>query len=75
MIRLFKHYIPNAVLLPGLLVIALLVGAPEIAWQLCAQQIAMEPGYFANRWLAVVTTAPVILLQTVRVILWPEGAR
>ena len=33
MIRLFKHYIPHAVLLLGLLDLALLVTASEMAWQ------------------------------------------
>jgi sugar transferase (PEP-CTERM system associated) len=67
MIRLFKHYIPHAVLLLGLLDIALLAGATELAWQLRAQQIAMNSGLFADRWLAVVTTALVIWLAMVAV--------
>lgn len=67
MIRLFKHYIPHAVLLLGLLDIALLAGAAELAWQLRAQQIAMDPGPFAERWLIVMTTALVIWLAMVAV--------
>lgn len=67
MIRLFKHYIPHAVLLLGLLDIALLAGASEIAWQLRAQQIAMDPGPLADRWLSVLATAIVIWLAMVAV--------
>jgi sugar transferase (PEP-CTERM system associated) len=67
MIRLFKHYIPHAVLLLGLLDIALLAGASEIAWQLRAQQIAMDPGPLADRWLSVLTTAIVLWLAMVAV--------
>ena len=43
MIRLFKHYIPHAVLLLGLLDLGLLILASEAAWQLRASQIGMEP--------------------------------
>ena len=47
MIRLFKHYVPNAVLLLGLLDIAVLIAAAEAGWVLRATQIAMtvEPIY------------------------------
>ena len=41
MIRLFKHYIPHAVLLLGLLDVGLLVLASEVAWRWRAHQIAM----------------------------------
>jgi hypothetical protein len=36
MIRLFKHYIPHAVMLLGLFDLALLLAAGEIAWQVRA---------------------------------------
>ena len=49
MIRVFKLYVPHAVLLLGLLDFVLLITANNLAW--------------------------LILLQTFRVILWPEGAR
>ena len=49
MIRLFKHYIPHAVMLLGLFDIALLLVAGEIAWQLRASQIGMDPGSFVDR--------------------------
>jgi sugar transferase (PEP-CTERM system associated) len=41
MIRLFKHYIPYAVLLLGLLDFALLMGAAELGWVVRAGQIGM----------------------------------
>ena len=41
MIRLFKHYVPNAVLLLGLLDIVLLVAAGELGWLLRAHQVGM----------------------------------
>lgn len=67
MIRLFKHYIPHAVLLLGLLDIALLAGASEIAWRLRASQIGMDPGEFEERWLPIAATAIVIWLAMVAV--------
>lgn len=41
MIRLFKHYIPNAVLLLGLFDLALLIAAGEAGWIVRAGQIGM----------------------------------
>ena len=42
MIRLFKHYVPHAVLLLGLVDIVLLGCAAEVSWVLRAWQIGME---------------------------------
>ena len=42
MIRLFKHYVPHAVLLLGLLDLVLLLGAAEAGWILRARQIGMN---------------------------------
>src|SRR5690606_3661402 len=42
MIRLFKHYVPYAVLLLGLLDFLLLLGAAEGGWVLRARQIGMD---------------------------------
>lgn len=67
MIRLFKHYIPHAVLLLGLLDLALLVLASELAWQLRSHQIGMDIGAFANRGLALFGTAMVIWLAMIAV--------
>ncbi len=41
MIRLFKHYVPNAVLLLGLLDIVVLIAAAELGWVVRAGQIGM----------------------------------
>jgi sugar transferase (PEP-CTERM system associated) len=49
MIRLFKHYIPHAVILLGLFDIALLMAAGELAWRLRASQIGTGVGDFADR--------------------------
>ena len=42
MIRLFKHYVPHAVLLLGLLDFLLLMAAAEGGWVLRAHQIGMD---------------------------------
>jgi sugar transferase (PEP-CTERM system associated) len=44
MIRLFKHYIPHAVLLLGLIDFALLLAAGDLAWQVRAEQVGMGGG-------------------------------
>jgi sugar transferase (PEP-CTERM system associated) len=49
MIRLFKHYIPHAVLLLGLIDFFLLLLAGDLAWKLRATQIGMAPGSLAER--------------------------
>ena len=67
MIRLFKHYIPHAVLLLGLLDFALLVVASEMAWQLRASQIGMDPGEISQRWLPLVGSAGIIWIAMISV--------
>ncbi|MDP2129580.1 MAG: TIGR03013 family PEP-CTERM/XrtA system glycosyltransferase [Erythrobacter sp.] len=67
MIRLFKHYIPHAVLLLGLLDLGLLILASEAAWQLRAHQIGMDVGSLADRWIALIGTAAVIWLAMISV--------
>jgi sugar transferase (PEP-CTERM system associated) len=49
MIRLFKHYIPHAVVLLATIDVLLLVIAAETGWQLRAGQIAMHLGGMADR--------------------------
>ncbi|MBW8785436.1 MAG: TIGR03013 family PEP-CTERM/XrtA system glycosyltransferase [Novosphingobium sp.] len=49
MIRLFKHYIPHAVLLLGLIDVLLLVVSGEAAWRLRAEQIGSTPGEMLGR--------------------------
>ena len=67
MIRLFKHYIPHAVILLGLLDLGLLVLAGELAWQIRAGQIGMDPGPVSERWLALVGSAMVVWLAMISV--------
>ncbi len=49
MIRLFKHYIPNAVLLLAMCDCALLICAAEAGWVLRAREIGMHIEPMANR--------------------------
>ena len=51
MVRLFKHYIPHAVLLLGILDFALLLLATDIAWQIRAAQIGIDAGSTFSRLL------------------------
>ncbi|APE28598.1 TIGR03013 family XrtA/PEP-CTERM system glycosyltransferase [Aurantiacibacter gangjinensis] len=51
MVRLFKHYIPHAVLLLGLLDFVLLLLAADLAWQFRAAQIDIEAGGAFSRAL------------------------
>jgi len=62
MIRLFKHYIPNAVLLLGLFDFVLLVAAGELGWRLRAWQIGMGLGDINDRWAPLLIFA--VLVQT-----------
>jgi len=58
MVRLFKHYIPHAVILLWLVDIVVLFSANEIAWRLRAGQIDMQIGPMAMRvWPHVVFAA------------------
>ena len=49
MIRLFKHYVPHAVLLLGVIDLVLLLGANNLAWVLRASQVDIDPGSFVAR--------------------------
>ncbi len=60
MIRLFKHYIPHAVMLLGLLDLLLLGVAGEMAWRLRASQAGIDPGLIADRALPLVGFALVV---------------
>lgn len=50
MIRLFKHYVPHAVLLLGLLDFMVLLCAAETGWVLRAHQIGMDVEHISTRW-------------------------
>jgi sugar transferase (PEP-CTERM system associated) len=49
MVRLFKHYIPHAVLLLGLIDGVLLFAAADAAWILRSWQIGIDPGPLTGR--------------------------
>ncbi len=67
MIRLFKHYIPHAVMLLGLFDLALLLIAGEAAWLLRASQIAIDPGPFAGRVGMLLTFALTVWVAMISV--------
>ncbi|ANU07863.1 TIGR03013 family XrtA/PEP-CTERM system glycosyltransferase [Paraurantiacibacter namhicola] len=67
MIRLFKHYIPHAVLLLGLVDFLLLLLANDLAWTIRASQIDMEPGKLTDRGLSLVGFAVVVHLALIAV--------
>jgi len=67
MIRLFKHYVPNAVLLLGMLDIILLVVAGEAGWLMRAHQIDMLPAPMATRWPQLATFAVTLEIAMIAV--------
>ena len=62
MVRLFKHYVPYAVLFLSLLDVLLLFAAADFAWTIRAHQIGMEVEPIGNRLLPLVSFA--VALQT-----------
>lgn len=76
MIRLFKHYIPHAVLLLGLFDFTLLIAAGELAWELRARQIGMNPGLFLDRLPALAGSAVMVLTGMIGVgVYGPDSLR
>ena len=76
MIRLFKHYIPHAVILLGLFDIALLITAGEFAWRLRASQLDAEIGDFTSRAWPHVGFAAMILTAMISVgVYGPDSLR
>jgi len=67
MIRLFKHYIPHAVILLGLIDCMLLVFANEAAWDIRAAQIGMAAGPITGRLGSLVAFAGVVLAAMIAV--------
>lgn len=67
MIRLFKHYVPYAVLLLGLVDAILLVVAAEIGWVLRAHQIGMEVEPIYTRLAQLLTFAGALQVSLVAV--------
>lgn len=67
MIRLFKHYIPHAVILLGLIDVALLIGAADFGWRLRASQIGIDAGPMLSRWWQLAGFAGIILTAMIAV--------
>ncbi|MFM5884720.1 MAG: TIGR03013 family XrtA/PEP-CTERM system glycosyltransferase [Novosphingobium sp.] len=72
MIRLFKHYVPHAVLLLGLVDFALLNLASDLAWQLRASQIGMDAGPLFSRFWPSIGFA--VTIQTAMIAVGVYGA-
>jgi len=72
MIRLFKHYIPHAVVLLGIVDFGLLVLAGELGWILRAHQIGMEVVPLTERWTPLLIFAA--LIQTAMVAVGVYGS-
>jgi sugar transferase (PEP-CTERM system associated) len=67
MIRLFKHYVPYAVLFLALVDLCLLIAAAETAWVIRANQIGMAVDYVGNRIWPLVTFAASVQLAAMAV--------
>ena len=67
MIRLFKHYIPHAVILLGLIDLVLLCLAGEIAWRVRAGQIGIDAGETLTRLWQLFAFAAIILTAMIAV--------
>lgn len=67
MIRLFKHYVPHAVLLLGLIDLALLIIGGSFAWTLRASQIGMDPGPLSERLPSILGFAAMTLSALIAV--------
>lgn len=67
MVRLFKHYIPNTVLLLGLFDFAILLLAGELGWAMRARQIGIMVGPMAGRWAPLAIFATMIQLAMISV--------
>ena len=55
MFRLFKHYVPHAVVWLALIEFLALLGSAEGAWHLYARQAGFDAGPLGDRWLPLVT--------------------
>ncbi len=67
MLRVFKHYIPHAVLLLGLLDFALLIAAAEAGWVIRANQIGMHVDSLTNRVFPLLSFAASLQMAMVAV--------
>lgn len=67
MVRLFKHYIPHAVLLLGLVDLILLMTAGDFAWRLRAEQIGHPFGDFNERMRPLLIFATLMITAMISV--------
>ncbi|MFN3748822.1 MAG: TIGR03013 family XrtA/PEP-CTERM system glycosyltransferase, partial [Sphingorhabdus sp.] len=67
MIRLFKHYVPYAVLFLAMVDLCLLLAAAETAWVIRANQIGMQVDYIGNRVWPLVTFAASVQIAAMAV--------
>ena len=63
MIRLFKHYIPNTVLLLALFDFVLLMVAGELGWMVRAWQIGIGLGEISDRFAPLLIFAVLYAMQ------------
>lgn len=76
MIRLFKHYIPHAVVLLWLVDLLMLIGANELSWQLRAGQIGIDPGVLSDRVLPHLGFAGMVVTAMIAVgVYGPDALR
>lgn len=76
MVRLFKHYVPHAVLLLGLIDFMLLLAATNLAWTIRAAQIDIDPGSLVDRLPTIGGIAAVTLTAMIAVgVFGPEALR
>ena len=67
MIRLFKHHVPPAVLLLGLVDCALLLASAEAGWEIRARQIGIAVGPLPERTAQLVSFAAALQLALIAV--------
>src|SRR5688500_2695121 len=74
MVPLFKHHVPHAVLLLGLVDCALLFLARNLSWPLPPTAIDMEPGALSDRLATLVGFAGVVLAAMIAVSVYGSEA-
>ena len=67
MIRVFKHYVSHAVILLGIVDFALLILAGELAWDLRIYQIGTGSQPFAERAVAILVFAAIVMTALIGV--------
>ncbi|HEX4847923.1 MAG TPA: TIGR03013 family XrtA/PEP-CTERM system glycosyltransferase [Novosphingobium sp.] len=67
MIRLFKHYVPHAVLLLGLIDVALLFFVADFGWRFRESQIGIESEALASRFWQLTGYAGIMLMAMIAV--------